>query len=76
MILPAFGALTGGMDAKAPEIRSALEPFKSNLRSFECKRKAGPISTLTQGSLALAFLFLYHYIAYPRQNQAITGDNT
>lgn len=26
MILPAFGALTGGMDAGAPEIRSALQP--------------------------------------------------
>ena len=26
MILPAFGALTGGMDAAAPEIRSALQP--------------------------------------------------
>ena len=26
MILPAFGALTGGMDAGAPEIRAALSP--------------------------------------------------
>ena len=26
MILPAFGALTGGMDAGAPEIRAALQP--------------------------------------------------
>lgn len=26
MILPAFGALTGGMDAAAPEIRAALSP--------------------------------------------------
>lgn len=26
MILPAFGALTGGMDASAPEIRAALSP--------------------------------------------------
>ena len=26
MILPAFGALTGGMDAAAPEIRAALRP--------------------------------------------------
>jgi uncharacterized protein len=26
MILPAFGAFTGGMDASAPEIRSALQP--------------------------------------------------
>ena len=26
MILPAFGALTGGMDAKAPEILAALQP--------------------------------------------------
>ena len=26
MILPAFGALTGGMDAKAPEILRALQP--------------------------------------------------
>ena len=26
MILPAFGSLTGGMDAGAPEIRAALQP--------------------------------------------------
>jgi hypothetical protein len=26
MILPAFGTLTGGMDAGAPEILSALQP--------------------------------------------------
>lgn len=26
MILPAFGTLTGGMDAGAPEIRAALQP--------------------------------------------------
>lgn len=26
MILPAFGALTGGMDARAPQIRAALSP--------------------------------------------------
>jgi hypothetical protein len=26
MILPAFGALTGGMDAAAPEILSAMQP--------------------------------------------------
>ena len=26
MILPAFGALTGGMDAGAPEILDALQP--------------------------------------------------
>lgn len=26
MILPAFGTLTGGMDAAAPEIRAALQP--------------------------------------------------
>jgi uncharacterized iron-regulated protein len=26
MILPAFGALTGGMDAGAPEILAALQP--------------------------------------------------
>lgn len=29
MILPAFGALTGGMDADAPEIRSALQPARA-----------------------------------------------
>jgi DNA ligase-associated metallophosphoesterase len=29
MILPAFGALTGGMDAGAPEIRAALSPASS-----------------------------------------------
>lgn len=28
MILPAFGALTGGMDAAAPEILSALQPAR------------------------------------------------
>jgi hypothetical protein len=26
VILPAFGALTGGMDAAAPEILSAMQP--------------------------------------------------
>lgn len=29
MILPAFGALTGGMDAGAPEIRAALRPAQT-----------------------------------------------
>lgn len=29
MILPAFGAYTGGMDAAAPEIRAALHPAKT-----------------------------------------------
>jgi len=29
MILPAFGALTGGMDAAAPEILSALQPARA-----------------------------------------------
>jgi DNA ligase-associated metallophosphoesterase len=29
MILPAFGALTGGMDAGAPEIRAALSPSEA-----------------------------------------------
>ena len=28
MILPAFGTLTGGMDASAPEIRAALQPTR------------------------------------------------
>ncbi|MDP4604895.1 MAG: ligase-associated DNA damage response endonuclease PdeM [Erythrobacter sp.] len=29
MILPAFGTLTGGMDASAPEIRAALQPAQA-----------------------------------------------
>ena len=29
MIVPAFGALTGGMDAAAPEIRAALQPSRA-----------------------------------------------
>jgi len=29
MILPAFGTLTGGMDAAAPEIRAALQPAQA-----------------------------------------------
>lgn len=29
MILPAFGTLTGGLDAAAPEIRAALQPARS-----------------------------------------------
>ncbi len=29
MILPAFGALTGGMDAAAREIREALQPAQA-----------------------------------------------
>jgi len=29
MILPAFGSLTGGLDAAAPEIRAALQPARS-----------------------------------------------
>ena len=29
MIVPAFGALTGGMDAAAPEIRAALQPARA-----------------------------------------------
>jgi uncharacterized protein len=28
MILPAFGTLTGGLDAGAPEIRAALQPAR------------------------------------------------
>jgi hypothetical protein len=28
VILPAFGTLTGGMDASAPEIRAALQPAR------------------------------------------------
>jgi hypothetical protein len=29
MILPAFGAFTGGMDAAAPEILAALQPAEA-----------------------------------------------
>jgi metallophosphoesterase superfamily enzyme len=29
LVLPAFGALTGGLDADAPAIRAALEPATS-----------------------------------------------
>lgn len=39
MILPAFGALTGGMDAKAPEIRSALSPSRAIYAVLSAKGK-------------------------------------
>ena len=42
LILPAFGALTGGMDAASPEILAAMQPA-SMIDAIASTRGRGPV---------------------------------